>query len=517
MVAVSFAMHYAIDIGLRYLRSEKRSTVSVITFVAVAGVALGVAALLTVMSITSGFQEQFRNKVLGVNAHVLVLKYGLDFEEYREVIADAEAIPGVLGAAPFRIDDMMLAKGDRVSGVLVKGVDPSRLKKVLDLPDQIVEGSLKGLRAAGAKPPAMATVEFEQLDDDEGFQSILDQVRREKEGLRAASSKSKKDNVKQDRVPTVSVPSLDAAEAALDKTSALGPGLSDDEENALFDETDAIETQEQGSAKLGGVIVGQTLAENLGIEVGDQVSVYSPVTGLDVSMWAPSQSTPKSQNFIVTGIFKAGFQEYDSRLVYVDLYASQAFFDQGDTVTGVELRLSNIENAPNVARKLERKLGEGPYHTMDWRELNHNLFTALEIQKVALSLVIATIILVAAFNVIATLIMIVLEKKKEIAILKAMGAKKRNIMAMFGFQGAVIGGVGTFLGLILGGGVCAYLSRYKFALDPKVYLVDHLPVRISLAEFVLTTVVALSICSLATLLPSFWASRLAPAEGVRYE
>src|SRR5690348_17281288 len=148
---------YALDVGMRYLRSKKRDTISVITIIAVTGVALGVAALLSVVSITSGFQEEFRNKVLGVNAHVLVLKYGLNFDEYRDVVARARKLPEVGGAAPFIINEMMLAKGDRVSsGALIKGVDPDLMPTVLDLPSQLVAGSLDGLRRAGAKPALRA-------------------------------------------------------------------------------------------------------------------------------------------------------------------------------------------------------------------------------------------------------------------------------------------------------------------------------------------------------------------------
>jgi lipoprotein-releasing system permease protein len=145
-------MSYALDVGMRYLRSKKRDTVSVISVIAVTGVALGVGALLAVVSITSGFQDEFRNKVLGVNAHVLVLKYGLSFEEYRDVIARAEELPEVVGAAPFIINEMMLAKGDRLSGVLIKGVDPERMPKVLDLPSQLIAGSLEGMRLGVARP-----------------------------------------------------------------------------------------------------------------------------------------------------------------------------------------------------------------------------------------------------------------------------------------------------------------------------------------------------------------------------
>jgi lipoprotein-releasing system permease protein len=269
---------------------------------------------------------------------------------------------------------------------------------------------------------------------------------------------------------------------------------------------------------LAGIVVGITLAQNLGIRVGDRVKVISPLAGLDTSFFTTSESqTPRSRDFRVTGIFEAGFQEYDTRLVYVDIYEAQAFFDHGDSVTGVEIRLSDIDRAPEISRRLERDLGGGPYHTMDWQELNHNLFTALEIQKVMLSLVIATIIFVAAFNVIATLIMIVLEKKREIAILKAMGARFGGILLIFMVQGLLIGLVGTILGLFLGGGVCWYLERFEFPLDPHVYLIDHLPIRTSLAEFVMTVSIALMICIGATVIPSWWAARLLPADGVRYE
>ena len=171
-------MPYALAVGLRYLRSKKRATVSVISVIAVTGVALGVAALLAVVSITSGFQEEFRNKVLGVNAHVLVLKYGLNFDEYRDVVARARKLPTVVGAAPFIINEMMLAKGDRLSGVLIKGIDPQLMPTVLDLPGQLVDGSLEGLRRPGARPATRtqdldANVGSEEKDDLDTYLSKL--------------------------------------------------------------------------------------------------------------------------------------------------------------------------------------------------------------------------------------------------------------------------------------------------------------------------------------------------------
>ncbi len=202
--------------------------------------------------------------------------------------------------------------------------------------------------------------------------------------------------------------------------------------------------------------------------------------------------------------------------MYADLYEAQRMYGQGDVVTGVEMRLHDLEAAPEMARRLERELG-GPFHTLDWAELNRNLFTALKIQKVTLGLVIATIIFVAAFNVVATLIMVVLEKKREIAILKAMGATDWTILGVFVVQGVVIGVIGTAIGLLLGGALVTYLSVFEFPLDPKVYLIDHLPVVVDGSEFVITALVALAICTLSTIAPSTWAARMLPVDGLRYE
>lgn len=597
-LGVALATHpYAGRIGWRYLRSKKRQTVSVITFVAIAGVMVGVAALLIVMSITSGFQEEFRNKVLGVNAHVLVLKYGLDFEEYRDVVQRAREMPEVAGAAPFLINEMMLAKGDRISGVLVKGIDPELMPTVLDLPGQMIQGDLEGLRRPGASPPTSPEDLLGPVDDDwewldglaeEDAQGAPDdapeapeepvelpdvEVPSPEDVNQAAADPTAEDielpdvdvpspedvnaaaegdvpspedvNAAGDDVelpdapldmaaidedvggfetvdalPEVDVPSPEDAEQALDDEVALPDDTLLDqfleEEELILDEGEQEAREELAS--LPGIVVGATLAESLGLGVGDRVSVISPLAGLDTSMFTDQQSSaPRSRDFRVIGIFEAGFQEYDSRLVYVDLYEAQHFFDHGDSVTGVEITLHDLDEAPQISRRLERVLGGGPYHTMDWQELNHNLFTALVIQKVALTVVTSCIIIVAALVVIATLIIAVLEKKREIAILKAMGARSFSVLLVFMVQGLVIGLIGTILGLLLGGGVCWYLQAIEYPLDPHVYLIDHVPVRISAPEFIVTVAITLQICVAATIIPSWWAARLLPADGVRYE
>lgn len=518
-------MGYALSVGLRYLRAKKRATVSVISIIAITGVALGVGALLSVVSITSGFQQEFRNKVLGVNAHVLVLKYGLNFDEYRDVVSRARELPEVAGAAPFIIHEMMLAKGDRLGGILIKGVDPELMPSVLDLPGQLVAGSLDGLRQPGSRPATRpedlereaGKEEDEDLDTflrDLAAQSVDAGIGSAEAGPAGETSTPTAADAADAPLPAVAVPTPEAMQAALSALE-LGALPSDEDEARILEGSAPLVTRAASDGQLPGIVVGKTLAETLEIEVGDEVRVISPLTGLDTALWRPGGGVPQSRQFRVIGIFEAGFQEYDSRLVYVDLYEAQIFQDQGDTVVGVEIRLHDIERAGEVALRLERDLGSGPFHTLDWKELNHNLFTALEVQKVMLSLVIATIILVAAFNVIATLIMIVLEKRREIAILKAMGAKDHAILRIFVVQGTAIGLAGTLIGLVLGGAVCAYLSLFPFPLDPKVYLIDHLPVRTSVSEFVITVLIALGICVTATLIPSWWAARLLPADGVR--
>lgn len=510
-------MAYALEIGRRYLRSKKRKTISVITFISVTGVALGVAALLAVLSITSGFEREFRDKVLGVNAHVLVMKYGVDFDEYREVVDQATALPEVAGAGPFLINPMMLAHGERLSGVLVKGIDPDLVTGVLDLPNQLIAGTLDGLRHPDAEPASSGNDD----DDDWLGEMVAEHNARIDGGAARVEENAGEGEGGEDReggqgaayeaLPTVDVVSPEDVEALLE---GFDPGEFD------LPEEDFIEPEDEEApvdvSSLAGVVIGVTLAENLEVEVGDTVRLVSPLSGMDVSLFDAETRAPRTKDFLVIGIFEAGFQEYDANLVYADLYEAQHFYGQGDVVTGVEMRLHDLNESGEIARQLERELG-GPFHTVDWAELNRNLFTALKIQKISLGFVIATIIFVAAFNVIATLIMVVLEKKREVAILKAMGATDSTILGIFVVQGVVIGVIGTLIGLLLGGGLVSYLGLVEFPLDPKVYLIDHLPVVVDGSEFVITATVAILICTLATVAPSMWAARMLPVDGLRNE
>jgi len=265
--------------------------------------------------------------------------------------------------------------------------------------------------------------------------------------------------------------------------------------------------------KLPGIVIGTTLAKNLTLDMGDCVTVTSPTIGFSFS--GGQIKPPVARRFRVIAFFEAGFDQYDSKLVYVDLFEAQRFYDQGDTVMGVEMRVSDIDRTQELTDEIDATLGSGLYHTMDWMELNRGLFTALRIQQVLMSTVLALIILVAAFTIVATLIMMVLDKRKEIAVLKAMGATDRQILGVFMFQGTLIAFIGTTLGLAEGYLNCKVLLVKTFPLDPKVYFISQLPVLVRWQEFALTGAIAVLICLAATIVPALYAARLVPAEGFR--
>jgi lipoprotein-releasing system permease protein len=395
---------------------------SVFTTVSVAGVVLGVAALTVVLSVTSGFQQSFRDKVLGVNAHVLVMKNTQDFSNYRDVEEMAAKIKYVTAVQPFQFNEMQVTRGLGVVATgAVKGVDPARISKVLDLPQHMVEGTVDSLaakRVEGQPPP---------------------------------------------------------------------------------------------------LILGRELAKKLKAKLGDTVTLVSPLQGIDTKTWLHTGKPPKTAKFKITGIFYSGFDEYDRRLMYVDIKEIQDFLEQGDVVMGVEMRLSDVEKASWVASQLEKKLGGDPWSVMDWQELNKNLFTALKLQKIALTVFLTLIIIVAAFNMVAALTMMVFDKTKEIAILKSMGGTAGGSARVFQVVGLTIGGVGTVVGLALGLLLCSVVSRYGYPLDPKVYLIDQLPIRVNPAEVVMIGIITMVISAAATLYPAFKASSLPPVEGLRYE
>ena len=416
-------MRYELFIGLRYLRARRRETfISLITVISILGVMIGVMTLNVVMAVMTGFEEVLRDRLLGINAHVAVVKSGDSLAEYQKLIDQLLQEKGVLAAAPSVYGQVMVTSAGRVSGVVVRGIDPDRANRVVDIQQYIKEGSLQAL-----KKPRLIQVEGR-------------------------------------------------------------------------------------SVPLPGVILGVRLAGQLRVTVGDPIQVVSPLgtpTVLGV--------VPKVKRFVVAGLFDSGMHEYDATLVYMSLSDAQLFFEMGDTVSSIEIRVQDVYQAQEVARRIQQKLGF-PFWTEDWSRLWPNLFSALRLEKTVYFLVLLLMVLIGAFNIISTLIMVVMEKRKDIAILQSMGATRRSIRRIFLIKGCVIGTVGTLLGVLFGYAICLLIERYQFIELPKdVFLISTVPVRVYLSNFVLVAVTSFLICLLASIYPARHAAKLDPVEIIRYE
>ncbi len=416
-------MRYELFIGLRYLRARRRETfISLITIISILGVMIGVMTLNVVMAVMTGFEEVLRDRLLGINAHVAVVKTGDHLAEYQKLIDRILQEKGVLAAAPSVYGQVMVTSGARVSGVVVRGIDPDRANRVVDIQQYIKEGSLQALKT----PHALQV--------------------------------------------------------------------------------------EGRSVSLPGIIVGRRLAGQLGVMVGDPIQVVSPLATPTVL-----GMVPKVRRFVVAGLFDSGMHEYDATLVYMNLADAQRFFEMGDTVSNIEIRVQDVYQAQDVARRIQQKLGL-PYWAEDWSRLWPNLFSALRLEKTVYFLVLLLMVLIGAFNIISTLIMVVMEKRKDIAILQSMGATRRSIRRIFLIKGCVIGTVGTLLGVLFGYGICLLIERYQFIELPKdVFLISTVPVRIYLSNFVLVALTSFLICLLASIYPARHAAKLDPVEIIRYE
>ena len=406
---------YELFLGLRYLKAKRKQRfISVITIISVLGVMVGVMALVVVLSVMNGFRSDLMNKILGVNSHVLVLNLSGTFAGYQQVAEKVEKMDGVVAITPFIYTQVMLNHSGRVSGAVLRGVDPGSAARVVNFDKMIKEGSLSSLSETEKGTPA--------------------------------------------------------------------------------------------------IIIGSELAKQIGAGTGSLVTVISPEGKL-----TPLGRTPNTQKFRVTAIFDSGMYEYDASMVYISLTQAQRFLALGDNVTGLELKVKEVYQSDIIAKKIQKKLGY-PYWTKDWKLMNRSLFSALKLEKLTMFVILTMIVLVGALNIISTLVMVVMEKTRDVAILRAMGASARSIMSIFMFQGILVGVIGTFAGLFSGLGLCHLLSRYQFInLPADVYYISKLPVLVSVSDVSIVAGAAVVISFLATLYPAWYASRLNPVESFRYE
>ncbi|ROQ92235.1 lipoprotein-releasing ABC transporter permease subunit [Desulfosoma caldarium] len=415
-------MQFELFVSLRYLMAKRRHAfISLITLISVAGVAVGVMALIVVLAVMNGFQHDLRDRILGITSHAVIGHFQGIFDGYAHLVQEIEREDGVEAATPFVLTQVMVNSGKFISGAILRGIDPKTAPRVTRLEQSLLQGTLASLLSS--------------------------------------------------------------------------------REDASFTERPAP-----------SIIVGVELAARLGVQTNDYVTLISP-TG----QTTPAGRVPKSRLYRVVGLFKSGMYEYDNTLAYVHIRDAQKLLGIGDAVSGIEVKVKDIYAAASVSNKLQKKLGY-PYWVRDWMQMNHNLFSALKLEKVVMFIILTLIILVAAFNIVSSLIMMVMEKTKDIAILKAMGATTHKVRRIFVLEGLLIGVVGTVLGLVGGFTLCELLKRYQFIELPRdVYYISTLPVRTEPLDVVLIACAAVAICLVATFYPSKQAAKLHPAEALRYE
>jgi lipoprotein-releasing system permease protein len=457
-------MRFELFIATRYLRAKRRQAfIGIITGISVAGVAAGVASLVVAMAITNGFRQDLQQRLLGSTSHISLQRIADDgIKEWPALMDRLAKQPHVVAAAPAIFEQVLISRGPRARGAVLKGMIPKYERRVGDLLNSVKEGSAGPL---------------EDVGDGGGGNAQGESRPESKAAGRSARST---------------------------QTTAT--------ETTATQSADSLAGVQQRVSEMAPIVLGKDMADNLGATVGSVVLVVSPQGEL-----TPFGMVPKYNRFHVVGIFSSGFFDYDSGWAFVRLSDSQKLFGLGDEISVIEFKVDDIYQAAPISRQLEDAAGKG-FMATNWQEQNKALFHALRLERLVTFITIGLIVFVAALNILISLIMMVMEKTKDIAVLMSMGTRRAQVRNLFIAQGVLIGAIGTAIGLVLGYAICYAGGHYHvLTLSPEVYSIDYVPFAPRAIDGVWVALFAVLISFVATLYPSWSAARILPAEALRYE
>ncbi len=444
-------MRFELFIATRYLRAKRRQAfIGIITGISIVGVAAGVASLIVALAVNNGFRQDLQERLIGSTSHVSLLRVADDgIKDWPPLLSRLSKQPHVVAAAPAIFEQVLISRGPRARGAVLKGMIPADEREVGDLLSTIKEGSATSLEEAPPEP---------------------------------------------------------------EKYQAGGVASPAQGASATEESPDSLAGVQARVAAMPPIILGKNMADNLGATIGSIVLVTSPQGEL-----TPFGMVPKYSRFRVAGIFNSGFFDYDSSWAFTRLSDAQRLFGLGDLISVIEFKVDDIDKADIVSRQLEDSAGKG-FMATNWKEQNKALFHALKMERLVTKITVGLIVFVAALNILISLIMMVMEKTKDIAVLLSMGTRKSQVRNIFIAQGVLIGVIGTAIGLVLGYAICYAGGHYHMIpLSPEVYSIDYIPFAPSLWDGVWVVLVALGVSFIATLYPSWSAGRTLPAEALRYE
>jgi lipoprotein-releasing system permease protein len=455
---------FAAYIAARHVRAKKSGFLTLISGLAIFAVALASFSLSSAISVMGGFSADLKRKILGSYAHIVVDTTSQStWGDYQPALERVRGLRGVAAATPVVQGEVMASSSSNLAGVIVHGIDPDTIGDVIDLRKNI-------------EAPVTVKDKLAYLEDPESLRHI----------------------------PPDEVIGIGPGGEEYTKGPELPP-LGDDLDPAVRQALDA-------PALRPGLVIGRELAKTLHVYVGDDVTLVSPLGDL-----GPMGVMPKTRKYRVAAIFYSGMYEYDATHVYTTLDEAQSYFATPEKITAIEVRVEDAENADRLTPAVAAAVARDDLRVRDWREMNKNLFSALKLERIATFLILSIEIIVASFCIICTLLLMMTEKAKEIAILKALGATDGTILRTFMSEGVIIGGIGTLLGVSTGIALCTGLAWFGLRLDPDVYYIDRLPINVSGWDYAAVTIAALTICTVATIFPAMQAAQLRPVDGLRYE